>query len=191
MNSVPVITAPKNLLGGLPADYNDLLLQSNNQSLAAMLNPWLLRVNQVVAPSNVPLQSTVSSSGNRNGSTVQMPNSDMYSSGTVLNHASQTNFPNIYMNNAENVSLNTAAFMLNRGAQANHPPWISPLGNSPSYMMPQNYQSSQTCQPAVGSMQNMQHVTPDMYSQPLGVRPADEVTSSKMVIGKGRGRLLQ
>jgi hypothetical protein len=200
MNSVPVMAAPKNLLGGLPTNYNDLLLQSNNQSLAAMLNPWLLRVNQVVAPSNVPLQYPVSSSGNRNGNTVQMPNSDMYSSGTVspdasvflLNHASQTNYPNIYMNNAGNVPLDTPAFMLNRGAQPNRrPPWISSLGSSPNYTMPQNYQSSQTYQPAVGIMQNTQHVTPDMYSQPLGVRPANEVTSSKMVIGKGRGRLLQ
>jgi hypothetical protein len=191
-----------NPLGGLPTHSNDLLLQSNNalinQSFASLLNPWLLRVNEAVAPSNVPLQPTVSSSGNSTGNTVQMPNPDAYSSGIVspdasvflLNPASQANYPNIYRSNADSMSLDTSAFMLNRGTQANHPPCISPIGINPSYVMPQNYQSSQTCQPTVGSMQNTQHVTPVMYSQPLGVRPADEVTSSKMIIGKGRGRLL-
>ncbi|PNF15297.1 hypothetical protein B7P43_G01020 [Cryptotermes secundus] len=202
INSVPVMAAPINPLGGLPTKSNDLLLQSHNallnQSASSVLNPWLLGVNQVVAPSNVPIQPIVSSSCNRNGNTVQMPNSDMYSSGTVspdpsvfqLNHASQANYPNIYLNNADNMPLDIPAFMLNRGTQANHRSCISPTGISPSYMMPQNYQSSQTYQPAVGSMQNTQQIAPIMYNQPLGVRPADEVTSSKMVIGKGRGRLL-
>lgn len=196
MYSVPVMAAPINPLRGLPMNSNDLFLQSNNdllnQSVASLLNPCLLRVNQVVAPSNVPFQPTVSSSGNRYGNTVQMPNSDMNNSGTVspdasvfqLNHASQANYPNIYTNNADKMPLDTPAFTLNHGTQANNPPCISPTGISPSYMMPQHYQSS------VSSIQNMQHVAPVMYSQPLGVRPADEVTSSRMVIGKGRGRLL-
>jgi hypothetical protein len=183
MNSVPVMAAAINPLRGLPTNSNDLLLQSNNallnQSLVSLLNPRQLRVNQVVAASNVPLQPTVSSSGNRNGNTVQMPNSDMYSSGTVSPDASV--FP---LNRADTMPIDTPAFMLNRGTRSNHPPCISPMGISPSYMMPQNYQSSQTYQPAVGSMQNTQHIAPAMYSQPLGVRPANEVT------GKGRGRLL-
>jgi hypothetical protein len=173
MNSVPMM-APTNLPRGLPANYNDLLLQSDNvlsNPPIALLHPSLLRMNGVVAPSNVPLQSAISSSCNRNGNAVQVPNSNMYnSSGTM--------------------SPDASAFMINHGTQPNHTPSISPLGISPNYMMPQNYQSSQTYQAAVGGVQNMQYVAPGMHSQPLEVRPTDVVTASKMVIGKGRGRLL-
>jgi hypothetical protein len=201
INSLPVMTAPIDLRRGLPTNSSDLLLRSNNcslnESLTAPPNPSLLRVNQVEMPRNILVQSAVSSSCNRDGNKVQMPNSVLYRSGILspdassfpLNHASQTDYPNIYTNNADNMPLNTPAFILNHGTQANHPTWISESGISLNYTMPQNYQSSQTYQPAaVGSMQSMEHASLDVYNQPLGVRPADNVTSNKMVIGKGRGR---
>jgi hypothetical protein len=192
MNSFPGSAAPINLYGRLPANYSDLLLQSNNtsfnQSLAALSNPLLLRGNQIEAPKNILVQSNASSC-NRSGNTMLVPNSDMYSSGTVSPDVSQTIYPNMPTNNAHSMPLNTPAFVSNHGTQAKHPPWISPLGIGPNYMTPQNYQSSQPHQPAVGSMQNMQRVSLDMYSQPPGLRPADEFASSKMVMGKGRGRL--
>jgi hypothetical protein len=189
INSLPGSATPINLHRRLPTKYSDLLLQSNdtslNRSLAALLNTSLLRENQVKAPKNIPVQSDVSSSCNRIGNTVQVPNSDMHCSSTVwpgasvfqLNQASQTNYPNMYMNSAGSMPY------------PKYPSWISPLGISPNHMRPQKYQSSQPCQPTVGSMQNMQYVSPDVYSLPPGAKPADEFTSSRMVIGKGRGRL--
>ena len=59
------------------------------------------------------------------------------------------------------------------------------------HMMHLNYQSTQTQQPAAGNMQNvMQHVAPDVCNQPFGSRPTSVGTSSRMIIGKGRGRLI-
>jgi hypothetical protein len=184
INSLQRPATLMNLDRKLPTQYSDLLLQSNdaslNHPLAALLNPSLLRGSQVEAPKNIPVQSDVLSSCNRIGNAVQMPNLDMYRSDASvfqLNHASQTNYPNMYMNNAGSMQY------------PKHPPWISPLGMNPNHMTPQNYQASQPYQAAAGSMQNMHYVSPDVYSQLPGVKPADEFTSSKMVIGKGRGRL--
>jgi hypothetical protein len=201
-NLTPVIAGLTNSSKQLPAHYNDLLLQSNNAllnpSMTPLLNPSLLSVNQIVAPRNIPLQSEASSF-NREGSTLLMPNPyiNMNSVGNrsldglpfMLDHRNQANNPNICMNSTVSTSLNDSAL---HGIQTNNPLLMpSSFGIGHDHMMHLNYQSTQTRQPAAGNMQNvMQHVAPDVCNQPFGSRPTSVGTSSRMIIGKGRGRLI-
>jgi len=146
-NVTPVMAGLMNSPEQLPTQSNDLLLQSNNALLnpyvPPVLNPSPLSINQIVASRNVSLQFETTSF-NREGSALLMPNLDM--------------------------NMNSA-------------------GND--HMAHFNNQSTQTQQPASGNVQNMmQHVAPDVCSQPFGSRPASVGTSSGIVIGKGRGRLI-
>ena len=198
----PMMAGLMNSPEQLPTHCNNLLLQSNNAllnpSVPPLLNPSPLSMNQIVAPRNVPLQSKTSSC-NREGSALLMPNPymNMNSEGNrslhdlsfMLNHMDQTNNPTIYMNSTVSTSLNDSAL---HGIQTKNPLLMaSNFAIGHDHMAHLNYQSTQTQQPAFGNMQNMmQHVAPDVCSQPFGSRPASVGTSSRMVIGKGRGRLI-
>jgi hypothetical protein len=184
-NVTPVMAGLMNSPEQLPTHCNDLLLQSNN----ALLNPSV----PPVAPRNVPLQYETSSF-NRQGSALLMANPymNMNSAGNrsfMLNHMNQTNNPNIYLNSTDSTSLNDSAL---HGIQTNNPllrPSYFVTGHD--HMAYLNNQSTQTQQPASGNMQNMmQHVAPYVCNQPFGSRPASVGTSSRIVIGKGRGRLI-
>jgi len=198
----PMMAGLMNSPEQLPTHYNDLLLQSNNAfltpSVPPLFNPSPLPVNQIVAPRNVPLQSEISSF-NREGSALLMPNPymNMNSAGNrslddrsfMLNHMNHTNNPNIYLNSKDSTSLNDSALY---GIQTNNPLLMpSCFVTGHDHMAHLNNQATQTQQPACGNMQNMmQRVAPDVRSQPFGSRPASVGTSSRMVIGKGRGRLI-
>ena len=201
-NVTPMMAGMMNSPEQLPTHCNNLLLQSNNALLNPSVPPLLnispSSMNQMVAPRNVPLQSETSSS-NREGNALLMPNPymNMNSAGSrsvddrsfMLNHMNQTNNPNIYLNSTDSTSLNDAAL---HGIQTNNPlvmPSYFVTGHD--HMAHLNNHSTQTQQPVSGNMQNMmQHVAPDVCSQPFGSRPASVGTSSRMVIGKGRGRLI-
>jgi hypothetical protein len=108
---------------------------------------------------------------------------------SLLNHMSQRNNPNTYTNSTVSTSLNDSAL---HGIQTNNPllmPSNFSIGHD--HMAHLNYQSTPTQHPASGNMQNMmQLLAPDVCSQPFGSRPASVGTSSRMVTGKGRGRLI-
>jgi len=198
----PMMPGLMNLPEQLPTHCNNLLLQSNNNllnpSVSPLLNPSSLSMNQIVAPRNEPVQSETSSF-NRDGSGLLMPNPymNMNSAGNrslddrsfMLNHMNQTNNPNIYLNSTESTSLNDSAL---RGIQTYNPLLMpSYFATAHDHMAHLNNQFTQTQQPASGNMQSMmQHVAADVYSQPFGSRPASAGTSSRMVNGKGRGRLI-
>jgi hypothetical protein len=200
-NVTPVMAGLMNSPEQLPTHCNDLFLQGNNAvlnpSVSPLLNPSPLSMNQIVAPGNVPLQSETSF--NREGSALLMPNPymNMNSFGSrslddrslMLSHMNQTNNPNIYLNRTDSTSLNESAL---RGIQTNNPLLMpSYFATGHDHMAHLNNQSTQTQQPAFVNMQNMmQHVAPDVCSQPFGSRPASMGMSSRMVIGKGRGRLV-
>jgi hypothetical protein len=173
IHSVPTMASLLNQLGGLPTSYYDFLLQNN-----ALLNPSLIGMNQMVAPSNAPLQSEVLSSLMGGGSTMQTP------------------IPNTSMNvnTAFSMSPDASNFMLNHGIQTGNPLLMpSPFAVDPNSVIPahQNYQSTQTQQPTVGNLRNMMHhVAPGPNSQPVAGGLTGVGTSSRMVIGKGRGRII-
>lgn len=200
-NLTPMLAGLMNSPEQLPTHYNDLLLQSNNallnSSVPPLLNSSPLSMNQIMAPRNVPLQLETSSF-NREGSALLMPNPymNMNSAGnrslddlSLLNDMNQTNNPNIYTNSTVSTSLNDSA---SHGIQTNDRllmPSNFVIGHG--HMAHLNYQSTPTQHPASGNMQNMmQLVAPDVCSQPFGSRPVSVSTSSRMVIGKGRGRLI-
>jgi hypothetical protein len=201
-NLTPMTADLMNSPKHLPTLYNDLLLQRNhallNPFVTQLLNPSLLSVNQAVDPRNVPLQSEASFF-NREGSSLLMPNPYINVNSAenrsldnlplLLSHRNHTNDPNMYMNSTVSTALNDSPLP---GVQTNNPllmPSSFAIGHD--HMMHLNYQSTQTQQPAIGNMQNMmQHVAPDVCSQPVGSRPASMGRSSRMVIGKGRGRLI-
>jgi hypothetical protein len=108
----------------------------------------------------------------------------------MLNHMNQTNDPNIYLKSTGSTSLNDSALY---GIQTNNPLLMpSCFVTGHDHMAHLNNQVTQTQQPASGNMQNMmQRVAPVVCSQPFGSRPASVGTSSSMVIGKGRGRLIR
>ena len=201
-NVTPMMTGLMNLPEQLPTHCNNLLLQSNNNllnpSASPLLNPSSLSMNQIVAPRNVPVQSETSSL-NREGSGLLMPNPymNMNSAGNIslddssfmINHVNQTNNPNMYVNSTESTSLNNSAL---HGIQVYNPQLMpSYFATGHDHMAHLNNQFTQTQQPASGNMQSMmQHVAADVCSQPFGSRPAGAGTSSRMVTGKGRGRLI-
>jgi hypothetical protein len=200
-NLTPILAGLMNSPEQLPTHFNNLLLQSNNASLNSSVPPLLnsspSSMNPIVAPRNVPLQLETSSF-NREGSGLLMPNPymNMNSAGnrsledlSLLNHMSQTNNPNTYTNCTVSTSLNDSAF---HGIQTYNPllmPSNFSIGHD--HMAHLNYQSTPTQHPASGNMQSMmQLLAPNVCSQPFGSRPASVGTSSRMVTGKGRGRLI-
>jgi len=201
-NVTPVMSGLMNSPEQLPTHCNNLLLQSNNAllnpSLPPLLNPSPLAVNQIVAARNVPLQSETSSF-KREGSALLMPTPYMNMNNAgyrslddrffMLNHMNGTNNPNIYLNSTDSTSLNDLAL---RGIPTNNPLLMpSYFATGDDHMAHLNNQSTQPQQPASGNMQNMmQNVAPDVCSQPFGSMPASVGTSSRRVIGKGRGRLI-
>jgi hypothetical protein len=107
----------------------------------------------------------------------------------MLNRMNQTYNPNMYLNSTDSTSLNDSAL---HGIQTNNPLLMpSYFATGHDHVAHLNNQTTQTQQPASVNMQNMiQHVAPDVYSQPFGSRPASVGMSSRMVLGKGRGRLI-
>ena len=168
---------------------------SFNREGCALLTPNVC-MNMNSAGSRSPADSSFTLNHRNQTNIPNMDMMNMNSAGSrspadfsfTLNHRNQTNIPNMDMNNTL-TSVNESAL---HGNQTNTPlliPSLFAIGHD--HMMPSNYQITQTQQLVAGNMQcMMQHVPPDVYSQPFESRPAKVGMSSRMVIGKGRGRLI-